>query len=60
VIAGLFASAPPWALPLIPIKASPSRAAMSAFAGDAGAVDLVRANKIGPIPVTPMPLAEGQ
>jgi alcohol dehydrogenase/propanol-preferring alcohol dehydrogenase len=58
VIVGLFGGGAPWALPLIPIKAITIQ---GSYVGNlretAELLDLVRAKKIGPIPVTPMPLA---
>jgi alcohol dehydrogenase/propanol-preferring alcohol dehydrogenase len=58
VIVGLFGGGAPWALPLIPIKAITIQ---GSYVGNlretAELLDLVRAKKIAPIPVTPMPLA---
>ena len=58
VIVGLFGGGAPWALPLIPIKAITIQ---GSYVGNLREtqelLDLVRAKKIGPIPVTPMPLA---
>jgi D-arabinose 1-dehydrogenase-like Zn-dependent alcohol dehydrogenase len=59
VIVGLFGGGAPWALPLIPIKAITIQ---GSYVGNLREtqelLDLVRAKKIGPIPVTPMPLAK--
>src|SRR5882757_5733449 len=59
VIVGLFGGGAPWALPLIPIKAITIQ---GSYVGNLretqDLLDLVRAKKIGPIPVTPMPLAK--
>jgi D-arabinose 1-dehydrogenase-like Zn-dependent alcohol dehydrogenase len=59
VIVGLFGGGAPWALPLIPIKAVTIQ---GSYVGNlretAELLDLVRAKKIAPIPVTPMPLAK--
>jgi alcohol dehydrogenase/propanol-preferring alcohol dehydrogenase len=59
VIVGLFGGGAPWALPLIPIKAITIQ---GSYVGNlretAELLDLVRAKKIAPIPVTPMPLAK--
>src|SRR3954464_9126399 len=58
VIVGLFGGGAPWALPLIPIKAITIQ---GSYVGNLREtqelLDLVRAKKIAPIPVTPMPLA---
>jgi alcohol dehydrogenase/propanol-preferring alcohol dehydrogenase len=58
VIVGLFGGGAPWALPLIPIKAITIQ---GSYVGNLREtqelLDLVRARKITPIPVTPMPLA---
>jgi alcohol dehydrogenase/propanol-preferring alcohol dehydrogenase len=58
VIVGLFGGGAPWALPLIPIKAITIQ---GSYVGNLREtqelLDLVRSKKIGPIPVTPMPLA---
>src|SRR5258708_7093867 len=59
VIVGLFGCGAPWALPLIPFKAITIQ---GSYVGNLREtqelLDLVRAKKIGPIPVTPMPLAK--
>src|SRR6202165_1862397 len=59
VIVGLFGGGAPWALPLIPIKAITIQ---GSYVGNLREtqelLDLVRARKIAPIPVTPMPLAQ--
>src|SRR6195952_2692597 len=59
IIVGLFGGGAPWALPLIPIKAITIQ---GSYVGNlretAELLDLVRTNKIAPIPVTPMPLAQ--
>src|ERR1700733_12895153 len=59
VIVGLFGGGATWALPLIPIKAITIQ---GSFVGNLREtqelLDLVRAKKIGSIPVTPMPLAK--
>jgi alcohol dehydrogenase len=59
VIVGLFGGGAPWALPLIPIKAITIQ---GSYVGNLREteelLDLVRAKKIAPIPVTPMPLAK--
>jgi len=59
VIVGLFGGGAPWALPLIPIKAVTIQ---GSYVGNLREtqelLDLVRAKKIAPIPVTPMPLAK--
>jgi alcohol dehydrogenase/propanol-preferring alcohol dehydrogenase len=59
VIVGLFGGGAPWALPLIPIKAVTIQ---GSYVGNLREtqelLDLVRARKIAPIPVTPMPLAK--
>ncbi len=59
VIVGLFGGGAPWALPLIPIKAITIQ---GSYVGNLREtqelLDLVREKKIGPIPVTPMPLAK--
>ncbi len=59
VIVGLFGGGAPWALPLIPIKAITIQ---GSYVGNLREtqelLDLVRAKKIPPIPVTPMPLAK--
>src|SRR3982075_2802979 len=59
VIVGLFGGGAPWALPLIPIKAITIQ---GSYVGNLREtrelLDLVRAKKIEPIPVTPMPLAQ--
>jgi propanol-preferring alcohol dehydrogenase len=59
VVVGLFGGGAPWALPLIPIKAI---AIQGSYVGNLREtqelLDLVRAKKIPPIPVTPMPLAK--
>ncbi len=58
VMVGLFGGGAPWALPLIPIKAVTIQ---GSYVGNLREtqelLDLVRAKKIPPIPVTPMPLA---
>ncbi len=58
VIVGLFGGGAPWALPLIPIKAVTIQ---GSYVGNLREtqelLDLVRAKKIAPIPVTQMPLA---
>ncbi|MBR0694426.1 alcohol dehydrogenase [Bradyrhizobium lablabi] len=58
VIVGLFGGGATWALPLIPIKAITIQ---GSYVGNLREtqelLDLVRAKKIPPIPVTPMPLA---
>jgi alcohol dehydrogenase/propanol-preferring alcohol dehydrogenase len=59
VIVGLFGGGATWALPLIPIKAITIQ---GSYVGNLREtqelLDLVRARKIAPIPVTPMPLAQ--
>jgi len=59
VIVGLFGGGAPWALPLIPIKAITIQ---GRYVGNLREtqelLDLVRSKKIGPIPVTTMPLAK--
>src|SRR6201991_3222037 len=59
VIVGLFGGGATWALPLIPIKAITIQ---GSYVGNLNEtrelLDLVRAKKIAPIPVTPMPLAQ--
>src|SRR6201994_1007604 len=59
VIVGLFGGGATWALPLIPIKAVTIQ---GSYVGNLREtqelLDLVRARKIAPIPVTPMPLAK--
>jgi alcohol dehydrogenase/propanol-preferring alcohol dehydrogenase len=59
VIVGLFGGGAPWALPLIPIKALTIQ---GSYVGNLREtrelLDLVRARKIPPIPVTPMPLTK--
>jgi D-arabinose 1-dehydrogenase-like Zn-dependent alcohol dehydrogenase len=59
VIVGLFGGGAPWALPLIPIKAITIQ---GSYVGNLREtqelLDLVRIKKVGPIPVTPMPLAK--
>ena len=59
VIVGLFGGGAPWALPLIPIKAITIQ---GSYVGNLREtqelLDLVRTKKIGPIPVTTMPLAK--
>jgi D-arabinose 1-dehydrogenase-like Zn-dependent alcohol dehydrogenase len=59
VIVGLFGGGATWALPLIPIKAITIQ---GSYVGNLREtqelLDLVRARKIPPIPVTPMPLAQ--
>lgn len=59
VIVGLFGGGAPWALPLIPIKAITIQ---GSYVGNLREtqelLDLVRARKIPPIPVTTMPLAK--
>jgi D-arabinose 1-dehydrogenase-like Zn-dependent alcohol dehydrogenase len=59
VIVGLFGGGAPWALPLIPIKAITIQ---GSYVGNLREtqelLDLVRTKKVGPIPVTPMPLAK--
>src|SRR5690349_23429643 len=59
VIVGLFGGGAPWALPLIPIKAVTIQ---GSYVGNLREteelLDLVRAKKVPPIPVTPMPLAK--
>ena len=56
---GLFGGGAPWALPLIPIKAITIQ---GSYVGNLREtkelLDLVRAKKIPPIPVTTMPLAK--
>jgi alcohol dehydrogenase/propanol-preferring alcohol dehydrogenase len=58
VIVGLFGGGATWALPLIPIKAITIQ---GSYVGNLREtqelLDLVRAKKIAPIPVTPMPLS---
>jgi len=58
VIVGLFGGGATWALPLIPIKALTIQ---GSYVGNLREtqelLELVRAKKIAPIPVTPMPLA---
>jgi alcohol dehydrogenase/propanol-preferring alcohol dehydrogenase len=59
VIVGLFGGGAPWALPLIPIKAITIQ---GSYVGNLREtqelLDLVRARKIAPIPVTTMPLSK--
>lgn len=59
VIVGLFGGGATWALPLIPIKAITIQ---GSYVGNlretAELLDLVRAKKLPPIPVTPMPFAK--
>ena len=59
VIVGLFGGGATWALPLIPIKAITIQ---GSYVGNLREtqelLDLVRAKKIAPIPVTPMPLTK--
>jgi D-arabinose 1-dehydrogenase-like Zn-dependent alcohol dehydrogenase len=59
VIVGLFGGGAPWALPLIPIKAITIQ---GSYVGNLREtqelLDIVRAKKIPPIPVTTMPLAK--
>ena len=59
VMVGLFGGGAPWALPLIPIKAITIQ---GSYVGNLREtrelLDLVRAKKIPPIPVTTMPLAK--
>ena len=59
VIVGLFGGGATWALPLIPIKALTIQ---GSYVGNLREtqelLELVRAKKIAPIPVTPMPLAK--
>ena len=59
MIVGLFGGGAPWALPLIPIKAVTIQ---GSYVGNLREtkelLDLVRAKKVAPIPVTPMPLAK--
>jgi alcohol dehydrogenase/propanol-preferring alcohol dehydrogenase len=59
VMVGLFGGGAPWALPLIPIKAITIQ---GSYVGNLREtqelLDLVRAKKIPPIPVTPTPLAQ--
>src|SRR5436309_1063453 len=59
VIVGLFGGGATWALPLIPIKAVTIQ---GSYVGNLREtqelLDLVRAKKIPPIPVTPMPLGK--
>jgi propanol-preferring alcohol dehydrogenase len=59
VIVGLFGGGATWALPLIPIKALTIQ---GSYVGNLREtkelLDLVRAKKIAPIPVTPMPFAK--
>jgi alcohol dehydrogenase, propanol-preferring len=59
VMVGLFGGGAPWALPLIPIKAITIQ---GSYVGNLREteelLDLVRAKKIPPIPVTPLPLAK--
>jgi D-arabinose 1-dehydrogenase-like Zn-dependent alcohol dehydrogenase len=59
VIVGLFGGGAPWALPLIPIKAITIQGSYVGNLRETEALlDLVRAKKVAPIPVTPMPLAK--
>jgi alcohol dehydrogenase, propanol-preferring len=59
VIVGLFGGGAPWALPLIPIKAITIQ---GSYVGNLREtqelLDLVRAKKVAPIPVTPLPLSK--
>jgi D-arabinose 1-dehydrogenase-like Zn-dependent alcohol dehydrogenase len=59
VMVGLFGGGAPWALPLIPIKAITIQ---GSYVGNLREteelLDLVRAKKIAPIPVTTLPLAK--
>ena len=59
VMVGLFGGGAPWALPLIPIKAVTIQ---GSYVGNLREteelLDLVRAKKIAPIPVTTLPLAK--
>ncbi|MCG6203808.1 alcohol dehydrogenase [Rhodopseudomonas sp. HC1] len=57
VIVGLFGGGAPWALPFIPMKAITIQGSyVGNLAETQELLDLVRAKKIAPIPVTPMPL----
>jgi alcohol dehydrogenase, propanol-preferring len=59
IIVGLFGGGATWALPLIPIKAITIQGSYVGNLRETEALlDLVRAKKIAPIPVTPMPLAK--
>src|SRR5258708_1630419 len=59
VIVGLFGGGAPGALPLIPIKAITIQGSYVGNLRETQALlDLARAKKIAPIPVTPMPLAK--
>ncbi|MBV9533530.1 MAG: alcohol dehydrogenase catalytic domain-containing protein [Bradyrhizobium sp.] len=59
VVVGLFGGGAPWALPLIPLKAITIQ---GSYVGNLREtqelLDLVRAKKVPPIPVTSMPLAK--
>lgn len=59
VLVGLFGGGAPWALPLIPMKAITIQ---GSYVGNIREtrelLDLVRAKKIAPIPVTPLPFAK--
>ena len=59
IMVGLFGGGAPWALPLIPIKAVTIQ---GSYVGNLREtqelLDLVRAKKIAPIPVTPLPFAK--
>lgn len=57
VIVGLFGGGAPWALPFIPMKAITIQGSyVGNLAETRELLDLVRAKKIAPIPVTPLPL----
>ncbi|KPF96440.1 alcohol dehydrogenase [Rhodopseudomonas sp. AAP120] len=57
VIVGLFGGGAPWALPFIPMKAITIQGSyVGNLAETQELLDLVRAKKIAPIPVTPLPL----
>src|ERR1700732_634900 len=59
IIVGLFGGGAPWALPLIPIKAITIQGSYVGNLRETQALlALVRAKKVAPIPVTPMPLSK--
>ena len=59
MIVGLFGGGAPWALPFIPMRAITIQ---GSYVGNLREtqelLDLVRAKKIAPIPVTPLPLPQ--
>jgi propanol-preferring alcohol dehydrogenase len=59
VIVGLFGGGAPWALPFIPMRAITIQGSyVGNLAETKELLDLVRAKKIPPIPVTPLPLPQ--